>query len=154
MLWDWISKRRARKRKNNGEQQGRRSKLIKIFRGRASGRSESTRTPGCSTPRVAAPIIGKGPRPEKKFESRRKTRAPGQEQKERGEIRSDVKAGRRDGKDEREGKKVERKRKGRKGRPLSPHCLLARRFYPFTPPSSPFVRRVPGGIFKFCHVQV
>lgn len=74
--------RRARKRKNNGEQQGRRSELIKIFEGEPRGRSESTRTPGCSTPGVAAPIT-EGPRPEKKFESRHKTRTPGQEQKTR-----------------------------------------------------------------------
>ena len=71
---------RARKRKNNSEQQGRRSEFIKIFKGEPRRCSESTRTPGCPTPGVAAPIT-EGPRPEKKFESRRKTRAPGQEQK-------------------------------------------------------------------------
>lgn len=55
-------------------------------------------------------------------------RALGQEQKERGEIRSDVKAGQRDRKEERE----RERRKKKKGRPLSPHPLCRR--WTLTPP--------------------
>lgn len=68
-------------------------------------------------PRVAAPItrglagFGRANR-RKEIRIAAQMRAPGQEQKERGEIRSDVKAGQRDRKEEREREKRERERKG------------------------------------------
>lgn len=103
-------------------------------------------------PRVAAPItrglagFGRANR-RKEIRIAAQMRAPGQEQKERGEIRSDVKAGQRDRKEERE----REKRKRKKGRPLSPHPL-GRRWTltppPFDEPRAGFLNFVT---FKFKH---
>lgn len=87
--------------------------MIKIS-GQASG-VPNRRAPQFN-PRVAAPITRglAGARANRRKEIRiaAQMRALGQEQKERGEIRSDVKAGQRDRKEERERERGERKRKG------------------------------------------
>lgn len=103
--------------------------MIKIS-GQASG-VPNRRAPQFN-PRVAASITRglAGARANRRKEIRiaAQMRALGQEQKERGEIRSDVKAGQRDRKEERE----RERRKKKKGRPLSPHPLCRR--WTLTPP--------------------
>lgn len=73
-------------------------------------------------------------------------RALGQEQKERGEIWSDVKAGQRDRKEEREREREEKEKER--------ETFISPPLVPPLDPYSPTIRRASGGIFKFCHVQV